>query len=88
MPAVYQRKMDKSWELCSREGINFLPIAVESLGAWHKSAIAEVKKIASAKARQHGEEESVEIGRLFQRLSVALMRGNCALLNNRAPDQD
>ena len=79
-------KMDKSWELCSREGINFLPIAVESLGAWHKSAITEVKKIASAKARQHGEEESVEIGRLFQKLSVALMRGNCALLNNRAPD--
>ena len=59
-----------------------------SLGAWHKSAISEVKKLGSAKARQNGEEESVEISRLFQKLSVALMRGNCALFNNRVPSSD
>ena len=28
-----------------------------------------------------GEDESVEVQRLFQKLSVALMRGNCALMN-------
>ena len=38
------------------------------------------------KARQVGEDESVEVQKLFEKLSVALMRGNCALLNNRAPD--
>ena len=63
----------------------FVPIAVESLGAWHKCAIKEIKKLGSAKARHIGEEESVEVQRLFQKLSVALMRGNCALMNNRVP---
>ena len=83
---AHSRKMDKSWEPCSLQGITFIPVAVESLGGWHKSAVAEVKKLGCAKARHLGEEESVEVQRLFQKLSVALMRGNCALLNNRAPD--
>ena len=72
---------------CNQEGISFIPIAAESLGAWHKSAVAQVKKLGSAKARHTGEEESQEISRLFQRLSIALMRGNAALFNNRVPSQ-
>ena len=47
----------------------------------------EIKKLASAKARHTGEEESIEVNRLFQKLSVALMRGNAALFNNRIPFQ-
>ena len=77
-----------SWEPCNRQGIVFLPIAVESLGAWHPQAVREVKKLAGAKARHTGEEESLEVTRLFQKLSVALMRGNAALFNNRAPSHD
>ena len=83
--AAHKRKLDKSWEPCNRQGITFLPIAVESLGAWHPQAVKEIKKLASAKARHTGEEESLEVTRLFQKLSVALMRGNAALFNNRAP---
>ena len=61
MSVAHTRKLDKAWEKCNRVGIAFIPIAVESLGAWHKSAISEVKKLGSAKARQNGEEESVEM---------------------------
>ena len=32
-----------------------------------------------------GEEEQATIQRLFQKLSVALMKGNAALFNNRNP---
>ena len=85
--AAHKRKLDKSWEPCNRQGIVFLPIAVESLGAWHPLAVKQVTKLASAKARHTGEEESVEVSRLFQKLSVALMRGNAALFNNRVPSQ-
>ena len=88
LTVAHNRKLDKAWEQCHRAGIAFIPVAVESLGAWHKSAITEVKKLGSAKARQNGEEESVEISRLFQKLSVALMRGNCALFNNRVPSTE
>ena len=46
-----------------------------------KSAIVEVKKLA----RHTGEDESTTIRHLFQQLSIALMKGNAALLNNRNP---
>ena len=85
LEVAQKRKLDKSWESCHRQGIEFLPIAVESLGAWHKSAIVQVGKLGSALARQIGEDEGLTIQRLFQQLSVALMRGNSALLNNRCP---
>ena len=54
-------------------------------GAWHKSAITEVKKLGSALARHTGEEETTTIKHLFQQLSLALVKGNAALLNNRNP---
>ena len=53
--------------------------------AWHKSAVAEIVKVGSALARQTGDEESTTVQRLFQQLSLSLMRGNAALLNNRNP---
>ena len=65
----------------------FISIAVESLCVWHSSAIAEMKKLGSALARHSGEDEAegTTISRLFQRLSICLMRGNAALFNNRCP---
>ena len=48
LTVAHKRKMDKSGQLCHQQGIVFLPLAVESLGAWHKSAIAEVKKLGSS----------------------------------------
>ena len=47
---AHRRKLDKSWEPCHRQGIAFLPISVESLGAWHPTAVAELKKLGSALA--------------------------------------
>ena len=82
---AHKRKIDKSWQPCHDQGIVFLPLAVESLGAWHKSAISEVKKLGSSLARHTGEEESTTTKHLFQQLSLALMKGNAALLNNRNP---
>ena len=85
---AHKRKLDKSWEDCHQQGIEFIPIAVESLGAWHNTAAAQVTKLGSALARQSGEDEGVTVSRLFQQLSVALMRGNAALFNNRCPAED
>ena len=87
LSVAHKRKLDKSWEACHLQGIEFIPLAVESLGAWHQSAVAEIKKLGSALSRHTGEEESSTIARLFQRLSVSLMRGNAALFNNRSPSE-
>ena len=85
LQVAHKRKLDKSWQSCQDQGIVFLPLAVESLGAWHKSAISEVKKLGSSLARHTGEEEATTVRHLFQQLSIALVKGNAALLNNRNP---
>ena len=82
---AHRRKLDKSWEACNRQGFNFIPLAAECLGAWHPSAVVELKRMGSLLARHTGEEESTSIQRLFQRLSISLVRGNAALFNNRSP---
>ena len=46
---------------------------------------ASPKKLGSALARHTGEEESTTVSHLFQQLSIALMKGNASLLNNRNP---
>ena len=59
---------------------------MESLGGWHELAVAEIRKLASALARQTGQEEKEARSHLFQRLSILLVRGNCALFVNRIPE--
>ena len=68
-----------------REGMVFIPMPWETLGGWHDETVAQVKKLASAQARQTGEERSEVIRHLYQKLSVLLARGNAALLLNRFP---
>ena len=82
---AFNRKMSGTGEACRREGVVFIPLPVETLGGWHEDAIVQIRKLGSAQARQTGQEESVAIGHLFQRLSVLLVKGNAALFLNRIP---
>ena len=77
--------MREAGELCKRQGIVFTPLALETLGGWHKVAEAELRKLGSALARQTGQEEGVATGHLFQKLSVLLIKGNSAMISNRHP---
>ena len=52
-----QRKVRDTAEACRREGIVFLPFAMETLGGLHSGATAQVKQLASALARCKGLEE-------------------------------
>ena len=85
LKVAQKRKLDKAWEPCRQQGIEFIPIAAECLGAWHPTAVEQIEKLGSALARQTGEDETTTIQQLFQKLSVSLMRGNAALFNNRSP---
>ena len=85
LEAAYTRKMNQAGEACRREGISFIPMPWETLGGWHEETVAQVKKLASAQARQTGEDQSEVTRHLYRRLSVLLTRGNAALLLNRLP---
>ena len=82
---AYRRKMDATAEDCEREGIEFLPLAAESLGGWHPVAVQQVDKLAAALARHTGEEERVVTRHLWQRLAILLQKGNTSLIVNRIP---
>ena len=72
--------------LCRAAGIAFIPLAVESLGGWHQVAVEEIKRLGKAHARQAGESEELTCRRLWQKLGLLVQKGNCALFNNRFPD--
>ena len=61
----------------------FVPMTWETLGGWHEETVEQVKKLASAQARQTGEDRSEAIRHRYQKLSVLLTRGYAALLLNR-----
>ena len=82
---AHRRKMTSTAEDCRREGIVFLPLAVESLGGWHSVAVEQVTKLAAALARHTGEDEQEKTRHLWQKLAVLLQRGNAALILNRMP---
>ena len=71
---------------CAQQGIVFVPLHVETLGAWHFKAAEQIKKIARAKGRSKGQDEDKAVCHLFQQLAVTLVKGNTALLNARVPN--
>ena len=77
----YATKMSGSAEDCRLEGIQFLPVVVETLGGWDESAVKQVKKLAAARARHSGQEEA--LWHAITRLSILLMKGNAAILSKR-----
>ena len=82
---AYARKIREAGEECRRQGIVFTPLALETLGGWHEVAEAELRKLGAALARQTGQEDGVATSHLFQKLSVLLVKGNSAMINNRQP---
>ena len=84
--AIEARKASKKrthFDNCRAEGIFFQPLVVETFGGWDKEAVNFLKKMATQDARRWGKLPSLEIKYFFQRLSVALQRGNATLLLDR-----
>ena len=80
------RKSSKNrahFENCRAQGIAFKPLVVETFGGWDADAVKILKKLGRHSARRRGKNDALEIKYFFQRLSVALQRGNAALLIDR-----
>ena len=71
---------------CREAGLSFCPLPVDTLGAWSESMVVQVKRMGSALARNRGEDDSVVIRHLSQRVAVVLARLNASMLLNRAPE--
>ena len=85
---AFNRKVQGTAVACQQQGLAFLPVAVETLGGFHRVATDQVKQIGAALARHQGIEEQVASRQLFQRMSITLMHGNAAMLMSRRPSDD
>ena len=86
--AIEMRKTSKNrthFENCRGQGIIFKPLVVETFGGWDAEAVTYLKQLGRHSARRWGKLDSMEIKHFFQRLSIALQRGNASLLLDRDP---
>ena len=83
--SAHRTKARKYEERCSREGITFIPLAVDTLGGWHPIALKTITRLGRQLARNIGKEDVECVRHLRQRLAVLLVRDNVALLCARTP---
>ena len=76
-------KVRAHFDNCRAQGITFKPLVVETFGGWDADALKPLKLLGRHTARRWGKNDAMEIKFFFQRLSIALQRGNAALLINR-----
>ena len=84
--AIEMRKTSKiraHFDNCRGQGILFKPLVVETFSGWEEEAVTYLKQLGRHSARRWGKKDSLEIKFFFQRLSVALQRGNAALILDR-----
>ena len=87
--AIEMRKAAKNrlhFDNCRAQGIAFYPLVVETFGGWDSEAAKFLKDMARQCARRWGKNNPDEIKYFFQRLSVALQRGNASLIVERDPE--
>ena len=65
--------MRKYHDRCEQEGLNFSPMAVDTLGGWHSSALDVLIKLGRQLARVVGKKEGGTVRQLRQRLAVLLV---------------
>ena len=73
-------KIRKHADNCRVSGLHFEPLVVESFGGWDPGAVKKLKVFATQCAPRKGISPALEIKQFFQRLSIALQRGNSSLL--------
>ena len=83
--SAHRGKARKYEERCAREGIRFIPLAVDTLGGWHPVALETITRLGRHLARNIGKEDEECVRHLRQRLAILLVRDNVALLCARTP---
>lgn len=73
-------KLRRCAAACRRQGVDFVPLAVESFGGWADMSLQALREIARRAADRKGGAAAKATQRLLRRLSVILQRANGHLL--------
>ena len=80
------RKIAKYRGACELQGMCFIPVAVETGGAWGVLAQEAFKRLSRMLAQRSGKLPSEELRWMYQRHSVALQRDNARMILRRASE--
>lgn len=69
------RKVVKSRTLCEGQGVDFIPLALDTLGGFGAQAMKAIGKVADHARLTHGKDNEATVNSITQRLRVAMMRG-------------
>ena len=76
-------KWRKHGEQCRANGISFVAMACSAMGVWSDMATSHISRIIGVMANTRGEEKGKQELHTYQRLGIALQRGNAAMLAKR-----
>lgn len=79
------RKRRVHFDNCRSVGVDFLPLAVESLGGWSEDALSFLLSLSRNLASRHGLPPSEVSQQLLQRLSITIWRFNAQMWLSRFP---
>ena len=79
------RKLATHASTCRTAGVDFVPLIVETLGGWSDEAITTIRSIGRLQGQRLGIPPPESTRHLFQRLAVALWKGNAGLWIRRQP---
>jgi hypothetical protein len=82
---AHNLKSRKYADRCAAEGLEFVPMAVDSFGGWHSVALQTITKLGRQLARVVGKEEAEAVRHLRQRAAVLLIRDNVTMMLSRTP---
>ena len=81
----YKDKLTKYLHPCEQEGIQFIPVVVETMGGWHPESASVLTKLSRQLSAQTGVSFEETTRHFFQRLSITLVKGNSSLIMRRMP---
>ena len=70
---------------CAAQNVDFLAAAVCSYGGWLPDGVDFIRRLAACLAESSGQDRSVVTANLWQRLSIALWRGNASMVLQHRP---
>ena len=73
---------------CKAVGMRFVPLAFHTISGASATSHKEIKSIAGAMARSNREDPSQIIAFTFQKVAMAIQKGNAACLAARMPTVD
>ena len=79
-------KRSKHLQACRQRGVTFIPLAFETLGAFGPASTPPLQRIAALCAKAVDRPVGTLLSALRRRISIAIQRGNGAMLVRRAPN--